>query len=111
MNRFEQTGKNFRHSFALIFFPTIAFVILLLFFLSGISSVNTTTLTKQQESLENALTRSISHCYAVEGSYPPSLEYLMANYGLSYDTNVFLVDYEYYGDNLYPDYTILLKQK
>lgn len=111
MNRFEETGTNFRHSFALLFFPSMAFVILLLFFLGGIHSVNSTTLAKQQESLETALTRSISQCYAVEGVYPPSLEYLITNYGLSYDADIFLVDYEYYGDNLLPDVTILRKKK
>lgn len=110
MNRFEQTERSFHHSFAAFFFPTMGFVILLLFFLNGIHSVNDTTLTKQQESLEQALMRCISHCYAVEGAYPSSLEYLITNYGLSYNTDIFLIDYEYYGDNLLPDYTILRKQ-
>lgn len=111
MNRFEQTGNNFHHTFAAFFFPTIGFVLLLLFFLMGIRSVNDVTLAKQEERLENSLMGSISHCYAVEGAYPPSLEYLIANYGLSYDTDLFLIDYEYCGDNLLPNYTILHKQK
>lgn len=111
MNRFEQTRKPYKHTFVRLLFPSVGFILLLLFFLGGIRSVNDTTLKKQQESLETALTRSISQCYAVEGTYPPSLEYLITNYGLAYDDNTFFVDYEYYGGNLFPEVTVLRKQK
>ena len=78
--------------------PILAFLVLFVLFLQGIGSVSESTLTKQQESLETALGRSISQCYAVEGCYPPSLEY---------DKNSFFVDYEYYGSNLLPEVTVL----
>ncbi len=111
MNRFEQTRLPRKHTLILSLFPVAAFAILLILFLGGIRSVSETTLTKQQESLESALYRSISQCYAVEGVYPPSLEYLLTHYGLTYDTDTFLVDYEYYGDNLLPEFTVLRKEK
>ena len=110
MNRFEQTRKPLSRSITYIY-PLVAFVTLLVLFIGGIRSVNETSLAKQQESLDTALTRSISQCYAVEGAYPPSLEYLVSHYGLTYDKDVFLVDYEYYGDNLLPEITVLRKQK
>lgn len=69
--------------------PILAFLVLFVLFLQGIGSVSESTLTKQQESLETALGRSISQCYAVEGCYPPSLEYLEQHYGLLYDKNSF----------------------
>lgn len=80
---------------------------LFVLFLQGIGSVSESTLSKQQESLETALERSISQCYAVEGSYPPSLEYLKQHYGLLYDEDSFFIDYEYYGSNLLPEVTVL----
>lgn len=92
-------------------YPLVFFATLFVLFLGGVSSVNDTSLAKQQESLESALTRSISQCYAVEGTYPPSLEYLVTHYGLTYDSEVFLVDYEYYGGNLLPEITVLRKQQ
>jgi len=49
----------------------------------------------------------ISQCYAVEGCYPPSLEYLEQHYGLLYDEDSFFIDYEYYGSNLLPEVTVL----
>lgn len=106
MNRFEQQEPLISRKI-LYYIPIVAFVLLLVFFLRGLSSVNDATLSKQQESLETALSRSIAQCYAVEGSYPPSLEYLVEHYGLLYDSTVFMVNYEYYGGNLLPDVTIL----
>lgn len=106
MNRFEQ--KKISPGRRLIsLLPVLAFLLLFLLFLRGIGSVNESTLSKQQESLETALERSISQCYAVEGCYPPSLEYLEQHYGLLYDEKIFLIDYEYYGSNLLPEVTIL----
>jgi len=83
---------------------------LLALFLLGLSSIGETTVSRQQESLENALNRDIIHCYAVEGFYPPSLEYIEEHYGLVYDKNMFFVDYQPIASNLRPDVTILLRQ-
>ena len=66
---------------------------------------------RQKESLENAITRSITHCYAVEGSYPASLDYLKENYGLTYDEDLFFVDYQTIGSNILPDVTIIEKEE
>jgi len=110
MNRFEHTRLPLNRivSFGI---PTVTFVILLILFLSSVHSLNETSYDKHQESLENALNRSISQCYAVEGVYPPSLDYMITHYGLTYDEDLFLVDYNYYGGNLLPEVTVLRKQK
>ena len=100
MNRFEQKSMSLGHKLIYLL-PILAFVILFVLFLRE------STLTKQQESLETALGRSISQCYAVEGCYPPSLEYLEQHYGLLYDEDSFFIDYEYYGSNLLPEVTVL----
>ena len=94
MNRFEQKHISFGRRL-LFLLPVLAFLILFVLFIQGVSSVSESTLSKQQESLETALERSISQCYAVEGSYPPSLEYLKQHYGLLYDEDSFFIDYEY----------------
>lgn len=83
--------------------------VLLIAFLFGLSSIQESTLQKQQESLETALTRDITHCYAVEGYYPPSLSYLEEHYGLIYDKDLFFVDYQPVGSNIRPNFTIILR--
>lgn len=57
--------------------------------------------------LENALNRSITQCYALEGAYPPTLKYLVENYGLTYNTEQYFIDYQYIASNLRPDTTII----
>ena len=52
--------------------------------------------------IRDAVQRSALQCYAVEGVYPPSLEYLEANYGLQINTEDFNVTYEAFASNLPP---------
>lgn len=61
----------------------------------------------QQESLESALRHDIAECYAIEGFYPPNLSYIESHYGLVYDKNLFFIDYNAFGSNMYPDVTII----
>lgn len=79
----------------------------LLFFINGISAVDDTTTSEQVKSLETAVRRSVVQCYAVEGTYPPSLDYLKEHYGLIYDADKFYIDYTPIGSNIMPDITIL----
>ena len=84
--------------------------VILLVFMLGLSSIEETAVDKQWESLETALTRNITHCYAVEGYYPPSLAYLEENYGLTYDKDLFFVDYQPVASNMRPNVTIILRK-
>lgn len=83
-------------------------VILVLFWVM-IHSVDQSTVDRQQDSLQNAIDRDIIHCYAVEGFYPPSLSYMEEHYGLTYDKDLFFVDYQPVGSNMRPEVTIILK--
>ena len=46
-------------------------------------------------------------CYAAEGAYPPSLEYLKEHYGVQIDGERYTVHYMVIADNLMPDITVL----
>lgn len=63
-----------------------------------------------QEGLEVAresIRRAAVQCYALEGFYPPSLDYLTGRYGVSVDTQRYFVDYQFVASNLMPDITLL----
>ena len=67
---------------------------------------------RQEESklqLEQAIRRSAVACYAAEGVYPPSLDYLQEYYGLQIDYSKYHVVYEIFAENLMPDITVLDK--
>lgn len=108
MNRFGKNNFFFR-PVKFIKLPVIAFIVLIVLFLNGVNSISVTTTEKQEESLHNAVYRSIIQCYAVEGTYPPNLDYLIEHYGLTYDKDLFFIDYQPIGANLMPDVTIIAK--
>ena len=89
------------------FLPILLFTLLLSSFVLFSNSFLATNLQQEKQILQNALERSIIQCYALEGSYPVSLHYLEEHYGLTYNKEHFLVDYQYIGSNLYPDITII----
>ncbi len=91
-----------------IIINSIIMIIMLLLFVGGINYTGYRTIARQQESLENAINRDIAQCYALEGAYPPSLDYIKEHYGLTYDETTFFVDYQPIAANLYPDVTIIL---
>ena len=86
--------------FALFVAVTILFVVLLRDF-------GRSTLERQEQSLTDAIHRDIIQCYALEGVYPPDLDYLKDHYGLIWDEETFFVDYEPIASNLYPDVTVM----
>lgn len=59
--------------------------------------------------LKNAVLRSAVQCYAVEGYYPASLDYLTEHYGLRVNQDRYIVVYEVFASNLPPQVTVLLK--
>lgn len=92
------------------FLSVCLFVLILFLFAQGISSFSEDTKRRQKESLTNALMRNITYCYAVEGAYPESLDYLKENYGLTYNEDLFFVDYKIIGSNILPDITIIERE-
>lgn len=57
--------------------------------------------------LSESLHRAALTCYAIEGRYPPSLEYLTAHYGLNIDSERYAVHYSVFADNMMPDITVI----
>lgn len=54
-----------------------------------------------------SLHRAAVECYAIEGAYPHSADYLARHYGVALDENRFIVHYVYVASNLMPDITVL----
>lgn len=63
------------------------------------------------DTLTADLRRAAVHCYAVEGRYPPDLDYLTEQYGVRYDKNSFYVFYNMISANLMPDITVVQSEE
>ena len=90
--------------------PILILVVVLLGFSIFANYRTDNNLSREKEILQNAIDRSITQCYALEGVYPDNLEYLEEEYGLTYNKEHFFVDYQYIGSNLRPDITIIERQ-
>ncbi len=103
-----QMERKYRPQLRLLLSVSVFAVILLCFYL-GVQSLSADTDRRQRDSLEEALNRGITYCYAVEGAYPESLDYLCSHYGLQIDEERYLVDYQVFASNLMPSITVIAR--
>ena len=61
---------------------------------------------RQLEVLEQAIQRSLNLCYAQEGFYPASIDYLVEHYGLVLDEQMVYFSYKAFASNIRPDITL-----
>ena len=59
--------------------------------------------------LEQVLRRTAVACYAVEGVYPPDVDYMRQHYGLTYDDCQYLVHYELVASNFMPEIHVMVR--
>ena len=59
--------------------------------------------------LEQALKRTAVACYAVEGVYPPDVDYMRQRYGLTFDDSRYTVHYELAASNLMPQIHVMVR--
>jgi hypothetical protein len=83
------------------------FVVIAAILLRGLASTDSASKTEQLEMLKNNIRRAIVSCYAVEGSYPESMEYITEHYGVVIDDEKFFVYYNIFGSNIMPDFDVL----
>lgn len=110
MNRFNQINYK-KRIFQSTNFSILFFLIIIMLFMYGISSLSNSSINDDKQILSDAIERDIVHCYAVEGIYPPSLQYMEENYGLTFDHNKYIVNYDIFGSNIMPTFQIIDKSK
>ena len=102
MGRFFGRFKNFIVQIALL-----ALIIVLV--LAGVRSVKNQSAAEGLGITEKAIHRAVVQCYAIEGAYPPNLEYIEENYGVQIDRDKYFVYYEAYAQNIMPD--LIVREK
>lgn len=90
----------------------IAVVLIVLFacyFNYAVENVQESSEKERFDILTVAIKRSAVQCYAIEGFYPPNIEYLEKNYGLLVDHDKYVVSYSIFASNIMPDIEVYLK--
>lgn len=90
-----------------IILSVLIFAAVVLMFWLMVDHLTVRTDRRERETLESAVNRSVTQCYALEGAYPQDLQYLKDNYGLIYDEETYIVHYQVMGENLLPSVTVL----
>ena len=86
------------------------FIVIFILFLTAVARTSRGTIAEQKKMLESAIDKGIVQCYVTEGRYPESFEYLKDNYGITYEEDLFRVDYMAFGSNMKPNVTIITLQ-
>ena len=103
MNRFQKRTGRLR--------TLRPFVSVILFCLMLLASISRTTAQEEADRLKDAVLQGAVQCYALEGFYPEDLTYLKEHYGLTYDSEKYVVSYEIIGSNLMPDVSVISLDK
>lgn len=81
----------------------LAFVLLIVLTVSIVGGVSARSGASETEMVLRSVRSAALACYAAEGAYPGSLDYLKEHYGLFYDENVYTVAYDAFASNIFPD--------
>lgn len=65
----------------------------------------------QPQRIREAIVKACIQCYALEGSYPPDLEYLSKHYGLVLNHERYYYYYEIFASNIMPEVEVYEKGK
>lgn len=59
--------------------------------------------------IQDSIHKAVLNCYAIEGSYPATLDYVEQRYGLQIDHDRYDVFYEVFAQNIMPEITVIDK--
>jgi len=61
----------------------------------------------RSDSIEKVIIKAAVQCYALEGSYPPDIDYLTRNYGVIMDEDQYFYFYDTNGANIAPNIEVI----
>lgn len=102
--------KSNRRSAAGYLVSAAAFVAVMFLFLSGVRMIAGRAGQESTDTLKAGIARAAVQCYAIEGRYPPSVDYLIENYGVQINYDRYQVFYSGFASNIMPDITVVEKE-
>lgn len=76
---------------------------------NGINSFIDTSSKDNIESIRASIENAALQCYALEGHYPPNVEYLKDNYGIIINEDAYIYHYDIQASNIMP--TVMVFEK
>ncbi len=91
--------------------PCLIFSAMIVWLLTALANTSASTEQRELSDLKATIENGVTMCYAVEGAYPESVEYLCEHYGLIYDKDKYIVYYDGFASNIRPNVTILERRQ
>ena len=68
-----------------------------------VNRIDTAQDTAETDIVRDAVKNAALTCYAVEGAYPDSVDYLREHYHLAYNEDRYMITYDAFASNMIPD--------
>jgi len=81
----------------------IMFAIILIFSLKGMTNFWNHANPDRTGIVQQAIQKAAVQCYALEGSYPPDIQYMVDYYGLQFNDLQYACRYEIFASNIMPE--------
>lgn len=98
-------GKQRRKLKSTIWLTLIICVVLVCLLWVGVNQISASSSSESLKFAEKAVKRALIQCYAIEGRYPDSIDYLAEHYGLILNENYFY-HYAAFAANLMPQVAV-----
>ena len=98
--------KNLVRDIKGILFTVLILAVIIVFFFTAVGGASEKADSSAAATLEKAIKRAAIQCYAIEGFYPPDVDYLEENYGIIVDPR-FIVEYRSFSGNNLPGIKVL----
>ena len=105
-NSFFNKTKNFIKDTKGILFTVLILAVVIVFFFTAVNGASGKADSSSASTLEKAIKRAAIQCYAIEGFYPPDVDYLVNHYGIIVDSQ-FIVEYKSFSGNNLPIIKVL----
>lgn len=89
--------------------PCVLFTGIIIWLVVSLNNTSDTARRQECAAVKSTLENGITMCYAIEGAYPPSAEYLSEYYGVTYDAAKYIVHYDYFADNVRPSVRVIMR--
>lgn len=99
-----KTNRWKRHRGQII--SLLVFVLVIVGVVMLINQTQSKASLEQMVLLQDALRNAAANCYAIEGRYPPTLDYMIEKYGVVVDYSRFIVNYDAFAENLMPEISV-----
>ena len=91
--------------------PILLLTIILAYMFFNFQGLSSTSDSDNIESVRKSIENAAVQCYALEGHYPPSIDYLKENYSIITNEDAYIYHYEVEASNIMPTILVFKKWK